>query len=141
MGFPRCAKPEEELELHPTPKPVQLVAEAIRDCSNRNDLVLDSFSGSGTTIIAAAKSGRRARVIELSPHYVDVAVRRWEEWSGTPARHCGTGATFKDSRRIGRDGRGPARPSSSAAPLPMIARRCRPSGSASARKTLNGGVP
>jgi tRNA/tmRNA/rRNA uracil-C5-methylase (TrmA/RlmC/RlmD family) len=94
--FPGAPSLRKELELHPTPKPVQLVAEAIRDCSNRNDLVLDSFSGSGTTIIAAAKSGRRARVIELSPHYVDVAVRRWEEWSGTPARHSGTGATFAE---------------------------------------------
>jgi hypothetical protein len=94
--FPGAPSLRKELELHPTPKPVQLVAEAIRDCSNRNDLVLDSFSGSGTTIIAAAKSGRRARVIELSPHYVDVAVRRWEEWSGTPARHSGNGATFEE---------------------------------------------
>lgn len=85
-----------ELELHSTPKPVSLIADIIRDCTSRNDLVLDAFSGSGTTIIAAAKTGRRARVMDLDPHYVDVAVRRWEEWSGTIAHHAATGASFKD---------------------------------------------
>jgi hypothetical protein len=91
-----------ELELHPTPKPVGLLAEAIRDVSNRGDIVLDSFSGSGSTIIAAAKTGRRGRAIELDPHYVDVGVRRWEKWSGGVARHAATGLTFdqlKETRR------------------------------------------
>ena len=83
-----------ELELHPTPKPVGLLAEAIRDVSNRGDIVLDCFSGSGSTIIAAAKTGRLARVIELDPHYVDVGVQRWEKWSGEVARHADTGLTF-----------------------------------------------
>jgi DNA modification methylase len=94
--FPGAAGLRKELELHSTPKPGSLVAEAIRDCSHRNDIVLDCFSGSGTTIIAAAKTGRRARVIELDPHYVDVAVRRWERWSGEVARHASSGLTFAE---------------------------------------------
>jgi DNA modification methylase len=95
--FPGAPSLKKELELHPTPKPVALVAEAIRDISDRNDLVLDAFSGSGTTIIAAAKTGRRARVIELDPHYVDVAIRRWERWSGGQARHATSGLTFAET--------------------------------------------
>lgn len=100
--YPGAVGLRKELELHPTPKPVALIADAIRDVSNRNDIVLDVFSGSGTTIIAAAKTGRRARVIELDPHYVDVAVRRWQEWSGEQAVHLGSSLTFaqlEDERR------------------------------------------
>jgi hypothetical protein len=92
--YPGAASLRKELELHPTPKPVALVADAIRDASHRNDIVLDAFAGSGTTIIAAQKTGRRARVIELDPGYVDVAVQRWEQWSGETARHAETGLTF-----------------------------------------------
>jgi DNA modification methylase len=66
----------EELALHPTVKPVALVADAIKDCSRRGDLVLDPFGGSGTTLIAAQKSGRRARLIEYDPAYCDVILRR-----------------------------------------------------------------
>jgi DNA modification methylase len=84
---------EDELAIHPTVKPTALVADAIRDCSNRNDVILDAFSGSGTTIIAAAKTGRRGYALELDPHYVDVAVKRWEAWSGEAAHHA-TGLTF-----------------------------------------------
>jgi DNA methylase/ParB-like nuclease domain len=101
-SWPGASSLRKELELHPTPKPVGLLAEAIRDVSNRGDIVLDCFSGSGSTIIAAAKTGRRARVIELDPHYVDVSVRRWEKWSGSVARHAATGLTFdqlKETRR------------------------------------------
>jgi hypothetical protein len=101
-GWPGASSLRKELKLHPTPKPVGLLAEAIRDVSNRGDIVLDCFSGSGSTIIAAAKTGRRARVIELDPHYVDVSVRRWEKWSGGVARHAATGLTFdqlKETRR------------------------------------------
>ena len=93
---PGPASLREELKLHATPKPVSLIAEAIRDCSKRGDIVLDAFSGSGTTIIAAAKTGRRAYVIELDPKFVDVAVRRWEAWSGQVARHAETGLTFAE---------------------------------------------
>jgi hypothetical protein len=101
-SWPGAPSLRKELKLHPTPKPVGLLAEAIRDVSNRGDIVLDSFSGSGSTIIAAAKTGRRGRAIELDPHYVDVGVRRWEKWSGGVARHAATGLTFdqlKEARR------------------------------------------
>jgi DNA modification methylase len=73
-------------DLHPTMKPVELVERAIRNSSRPGDLVLDPFGGSGTTLIAAEKSGRRARLIELDPRYVDVIVRRWEEWTGEVAQ-------------------------------------------------------
>ena len=65
-----------------TVKPVALVADAIKDVSKRKGIVLDPFGGSGTTIIAAEKAGRRARAIELDPKYVDVAVHRWERYTG-----------------------------------------------------------
>ena len=65
----------EELAMHPTVKPVALVADAIRDCSRRGELVLDPFGGSGTTLIAAQKTGRRARLIEYDPAYCDQALR------------------------------------------------------------------
>jgi tRNA/tmRNA/rRNA uracil-C5-methylase (TrmA/RlmC/RlmD family) len=73
---------------------VALVADAIRDVSHRNDIVLDCFSGSGTTIIACAKVGRRGYAVELDPHYVDVAITRWEQWSGGTARHAETGLSL-----------------------------------------------
>ena len=75
----------EELQLHPTVKPVALVKDAILDCSNRGSIVLDPFVGSGTTLIAAELVGRCARVIELSPHYADVTIRRWQELTGDEA--------------------------------------------------------
>jgi DNA modification methylase len=65
-----------KLVLHPTVKPVALVADAIRDCSNRNNIILDPFGGSGTTLIAADKTGRKARLIEIDPRFVDVTIRR-----------------------------------------------------------------
>ncbi len=74
-----------QLAMHPTVKPVAMIADAIRDCSKRNGLVLDAFSGSGTVIIAAEETGRRARAIEIDPHYADVSVRRWEAMTGMPA--------------------------------------------------------
>jgi DNA modification methylase len=102
-SHPGAASLRDELELHSTPKPVALIADAIRDCSNRGDIVIDAFCGSGTTIIAAAKTGRRAYTIELDPKYVDVAVKRWEAWSGEKARHAGTSLSFEqmaERRRI-----------------------------------------
>jgi len=86
-----------DLELHPTVKPVALVADAIRDCSKRNSLILDPFVGSGTTILAAERTGRIARAMELDPRYVDVAVRRWETLTGNHARLADTGQTFAES--------------------------------------------
>lgn len=86
----------EELAMHPTVKPVEMVADAIRDCSRRGGLVLDAFSGSGTTIMAAEQTGRRGRVIELDPRYVDVAIRRWQKTTGGKATLAGSGTTFDD---------------------------------------------
>jgi DNA modification methylase len=85
-----------DLELHPTVKPIALVADLIRDCSRRNGIILDPFGGSGTTILAAERTGRIARVIEIDPLYVDVSIRRWEQLTGIPARHTKTGLTFEE---------------------------------------------
>ena len=87
----------DELAMHPTVKPVELVADAIRDCSKRNGVILDPFAGSGTTVIAAEKTGRIARALELDPHYCDVIVRRWQDWSGEPARHGASNQTFEEA--------------------------------------------
>ena len=93
----------EELGMHPTVKPLALVADAIRDCSRRNDLVLDPFAGSGTTILAAHRTGRVAAAIELDPLYVDVTIARWERATKIPATLAGSGQTFAEVRaeRIG----------------------------------------
>ncbi len=85
-----------ELEMHPTVKPTALVIDAIKDCSRRGDIVLDAFSGSGTTIMAAHKSRRRARAIELDPLYVDVAIRRWQSYTGQMATMAITGEAFAE---------------------------------------------
>jgi DNA modification methylase len=85
-----------DLTLHPTVKPIALIADLIRDCSRRNGIILDPFGGSGTTILAAERTGRIARLIELDPLYVDVAIRRWEATTGVPARHATTGLRFDD---------------------------------------------
>ena len=71
----------EELALHPTVKPVQMIADAIKDVSGRGDIVLDLFGGSGSTLIAAEKTGRRARIAELDPIYCDRILARWEAWA------------------------------------------------------------
>ncbi len=81
-------------DLHPTMKPVELVERAVRNSSKSRDLVLDPFGGSGSTLIACEKSGRRARLIELDPKYVDVIVRRWQEFTGQEAKRAGDGAGF-----------------------------------------------
>ncbi len=85
---------EADLADHPTVKPTALVADAIMDVSHRGDVVLDAFGGSGATLLAAEKTGRRARLIELDPAYVDVAIRRWQEMTGESAVHSVTGQTF-----------------------------------------------
>jgi DNA modification methylase len=72
-------------DLHPTMKPVELMERAIRNSSKTRDLVLDPFGGSGSTLIACEKTGRRARLIELDPKYVDVTVKRWQDWTGKKA--------------------------------------------------------
>lgn len=83
-----------DLAAHPTVKPTTLVADAIRDVSQRGEIVLDPFCGSGTTIMAAERTNRRARCIELEPKYVDVAIRRWEEVTGKVAVHEQSGLTL-----------------------------------------------
>jgi DNA modification methylase len=83
-----------DLALHPTVKPIALIADLIRDCSKRNGIIFDPFGGSGTTILAAERTGRIARAVELDPIYVDVAIARWEKMTGVPARDCATGQTF-----------------------------------------------
>jgi DNA modification methylase len=85
-----------ELEMHPTVKPTALVIDAIKDCSRRGEIVLDAFAGSGTTIMAAHKSRRRARAIELDPLYVDVAIRRWQSYTGQTATMAVTGEKFSE---------------------------------------------
>jgi DNA modification methylase len=83
-----------ELALHPTVKPVAMIADAIRDVSVRDDLVLDCFGGSGSTLIAAHKTNRRGRLIELDPLYVDRAIRRWEDYAKDEAVLAGTDQSF-----------------------------------------------
>ena len=82
------------LALHPTVKPVAMIADAILDCSARGDIVLDAFLGSGSTLIAAERVGRMCCGIELDPRYVDVAIRRWEKHTGDKAVHGITGELF-----------------------------------------------
>ena len=83
-------------DLHPTMKPVELVERAVRNSSKTQDLVLDPFGGSGTTLIACEKTGRRARLIELDPKYVDVIVKRWQDFTGKEAKRATDGAKFID---------------------------------------------
>jgi DNA modification methylase len=86
----------EELRSHPSAKPVALVADAIKDCTRRGDVVLDTFSGSGTTILAAERVGRRARALEIEPRFVDVAIRRWQAFTRRDARHAESGLSFDE---------------------------------------------
>ncbi|HRD44852.1 MAG TPA: site-specific DNA-methyltransferase [Caulobacter sp.] len=90
------ANRDAELDMHPTVKPVALVADAIKDVSRRGDIVLDAFGGSGTTLIAAEKTGRQARLLELDPLYADVICRRWEKYAKRPALLAATGQTFDE---------------------------------------------
>jgi DNA modification methylase len=100
----------EELAMHPTVKPVALVTDAIRDCSKRGDIVLDGFGGSGSTLIAAEKCGRFARIIEYEPRYCDVIVRRWQQFTGKHAVLAATGERFETRGEIlSDDNSGPAR--------------------------------
>jgi len=84
------------LALHPTVKPVALVADALLDCSDRGDIVLDSFLGSGSTLIAAERVGRICRGLEIEPRYVDVAIRRWQNYTGDDAVQVSTGRKFNE---------------------------------------------
>src|SRR5215475_11612456 len=92
----QARKGNDVLELHPTVKPVQLVMDALLDCSNRGDIVIDSFLGSGTTLLAAERTGRICRGIELDPLYVDTAIRRWQNLTGRDAVRMSDGKLFRD---------------------------------------------
>ena len=86
----------DELKMHPTVKPVALIADAMRDCSRRGSIILDAFAGSGSTIMAAEQVGRRAFCIEIDPQYVDVAIRRWQRVTGKDVILESTGQTFDE---------------------------------------------
>jgi hypothetical protein len=86
---------DDELACHATVKPWSMVADAIRDCSEPGGIILDPFGGSGTTLIAAERTRRRARLVELDPLYCDVTVRRWERLTGKDAVLSTTGETFR----------------------------------------------
>jgi DNA modification methylase len=95
----RCGAEGNLLALHPTVKPVAMVADAILDCSARGEIVLDAFLGSGTTVIAAERTGRRGFGLELDPRYVDTTVRRWQTLTGGRAHHAESGRSFDDLAR------------------------------------------
>jgi DNA modification methylase len=90
--------------LHPTPKPVGLVADAIRDCSHRNGIILDPFGGAGSTLIAAERTGRRASLIELEPRFVDATIKRWQKLTGKTAVNSATGAHFSPESKTTSNG-------------------------------------
>jgi DNA modification methylase len=85
-----------DLRAHPTVKPVAMVADAMKDCTRRKEIVLDTFCGSGTSILAAERVGRRGYGLEIDPGYVDVAARRWQAFSGSDALHVASGLTFEE---------------------------------------------
>ncbi|MEG3805342.1 MAG: DNA methylase N-4 [Bradyrhizobiaceae bacterium] len=87
---------DELLAMHPTVKPVAMIADIIRDASARGDIVLDIFGGSGSTLIAAEKTKRRSALIEIDPFYVDIAIRRWQALTGKVAVCANSGATFTE---------------------------------------------
>lgn len=94
------ANRSDDLAMHPTVKPVALIADALKDCSRRGEIVLDVFGGSGSTLIAATTSGRRARLVEYDPLYCDTSIRRWQNYTGKRALNQTTALAFEDSSPI-----------------------------------------
>jgi DNA modification methylase len=92
----RTGREGDMLKNHPTPKPAELVADAILDCTEHGDRVIDCFLGSGTTLIAAERTGRICHGLELDPLYADVAIRRWQAWTGLDAIEAESGRTFNE---------------------------------------------
>ncbi|MEM7472587.1 MAG: DNA methyltransferase [Pseudomonadota bacterium] len=90
----------EDLQAHPTVKPLQMVADAILDCSKRGGLIVDAFTGSGTTLLAAARTGRIGAGVEIDPHYADLALRRLEAETGETAVHADTLESFAEMARL-----------------------------------------
>jgi hypothetical protein len=95
-SFGRRSEEGDLLAMHPTVKPVKMVADATLDCTARGELVLDPFLGSGTTLIAAERVGRRCRALELDPLNVETAIRRWQALTGDVARNARTGRAFDE---------------------------------------------
>jgi len=95
-SFGRATEEGNLLALHPTVKPTALVADALKDASSRGDIVLDAFLGSGTTLMAAQRTGRVCHGLEVDPLYVDTLIRRWQAFTGQQAVHQGTGLTFAE---------------------------------------------
>jgi hypothetical protein len=95
-SFARCEAEGNLLALHPTVKPVAMVADAILDCTERGGIVLDAFLGSGTTVIAAERTGRHCYGLELDGIHIDTAIRRWQRLTGDKARHAVSGHHFDD---------------------------------------------
>jgi DNA modification methylase len=91
----------DDLKMHPTVKPVAMIADAMKDCSRRGSIVLDSFAGSGSTIMAAEHVGRRAYCMEIDPLYVDVTIRRWQRATRKDAILQSSGQTFDELSRSG----------------------------------------
>ena len=98
-SFSRSTEEGNLLKLHPTVKPVALVADAIMDCSKRGDIVFDPFLGSGTTVIAAERTGRLCYGMEIDPVYIDTTIRRWQKFTGLSARHAISGSSFEELER------------------------------------------
>jgi DNA modification methylase len=96
MSFAHSGAEGDLLDDHPTPKPKDMVADAILDCTARGAVVLDPFIGSGSTLIASEKTGRVCRGMDLDPLYVDLAVRRWQAWTGQQAVHAHDARRFDD---------------------------------------------
>ena len=90
----------QDLADHPTVKPVRLIAEILKDCTRPGDVALDCFAGSGTMLLAAEQTGRRARVMELDPKYADVCVRRWQKHTGRDAVHVESGVAFDELQQL-----------------------------------------
>lgn len=95
-GVNSFGKEKDNLKYHPTVKPMEMVRDAILDVTNRGQIVLDAFLGSGTTLVAAEKCGRICYGIELDPLYVDTAIRRWEDLTGKDAINVATGKSYKE---------------------------------------------
>jgi DNA modification methylase len=94
------ASRDADFARHPTPKPVAMVADAIRDCTRRGEIVLDPFAGSGTTLISAEICGRSARLIEFDPLYCDAIVRRFEQYTGHRGVLMTSDQTFEEVEQL-----------------------------------------
>ena len=104
----RSGREGDLLKHHPTPKPVEMIADAILDCTHHGDVVIDCFLGSGTTLIAAERTGRCCYGMELDPLYADLSIRRWQNWTGEQAVEQASGSTFGELEQAHRDERSPS---------------------------------